>query len=361
MEFQYEGFGLGRRIKNTSRNNWDPLNPDVYLINSPTVLVVGGSGTEGVRGANGNAKIVESLLNYADADAEILSMYYNGKIPTEGMMEFYSRRFARDLFAPLLCSGNVDAACKNMRNVTIFAHSMGGQIVQSMIAELKEMMKKYHYQEADISKILRQIFVVSYGVTMVSSNINHLNIISPADELFADSGETCWKMLIMKLIRTSTLSNEEKHNLTLADLINIPKQDAQYLLNQSLLLDNIKHIREFYNLNNRCYVMQEGKNELRLVTSPLRISHKDHAITQFFRNKDGSQNINATLTGDMVSKCLAYALRCSVKNSIKNSASQNFEPLDLIKLRQGLEKIVAPLNAMPIVEPSNKKEEEHVR
>lgn len=348
MAFYYEGFGLGKRI-NGHANNWEPLNPDVYLINKPTVLVVGGSGTEGIRSANGNAKIIQSLLNSTNTDAELLSLYYNGKTPTPKMLEFYTRRFTRDLFKPLLCGGGNKKlssleACKNMRNVTIFAHSMGGETVYHMIAELQYMMQDLKYTEDVISKVIKQIFVISYGVTMVTPNVNYLNIVSPSDEQFASSGEACWRTLMMKLMRSENLTNAERQRLKPDDIVNIPEQDKQYLLKESFLLDSPKLIREFYNTHERCYIMQEGDNELRLVTSPLRVSHKDHAITQFSQNKDGTPNINATLAGEYVGKCMALALQHSVNNSKINSQTQEFVPFNMNSLRNNLEEAVKPLN-----------------
>lgn len=350
MQIQYEGFGLGRRDKKCE-NCWEPLNPDVYLINKPVVLVVGGSGTEGVRGANGNAKIVQTMLDSLGAKAELLSIYYNGKAPSQGMLEYYSRRFTRDLFAPLLCGGGNSRlstleACKNMRNVTIFAHSMGGETVYNMIAELKTMMQKLDYAEEDISKVIKQIFVVSYGVTMVTPNVNYLNIVSPTDEQFGSSGEACWRDMIKKLMRSEKLTTAERQNLSPEDVVNVPEADKQVLLNMSFLLDTPKLLREFYNTHERCYVMQECDNELRLVTSPLRAGdkHKDHAITQFRRAKDGSRDINATKTGDYVSKCMAYALYHSVSNSQANAQTSEYIPFNMQGLRSNLENIVRPLN-----------------
>ncbi len=348
MNINYEGFGLGRRI-NTHSNNWESLNPDVYLINKPTVLVVGGSGTEGIRSANGNAKIIKSLLDSTNTNAELLSLYYNGKTPSPKMLEYYSRRFTRDLFTPLLCGGGYKKltsleACKNMRNVTIFAHSMGGETVYNMIAELQYMMRNLNYSEDVVSKVIKQIFVISYGVTMVTPNVNYLNIVSPTDEQFASSGEACWRTMLMKLMRSENLTNSEKQKLKPEDIVNISEQDKQSLLKESFLLDTPKLLRDFYNTNQRCYIMQEGENELRLVTSPLRVSHKDHAITQFSRNKDGQQNINATQAGEFVSRCMAGALQYSVNNSIANQEIQQFIPFDMAKLRLGLEEIVKPLN-----------------
>lgn len=356
MEFQYEGFGLGQRVKEVS-NNWIPLNPDVYLINKPTVLVAGGSGTEGVRGANGNAKVVQSLLDYTGTKANLLSIYYNGKSPSPGMFEYYSRRFTRDLFTPLVCRNNqklsVDEACKNMRNLTIFAHSLGGKTVENIIAELQEILKKYDYSDQDINKITKQIFVISYGVTMVSPNVNHLSIISPLDEQFASSGETYWKMMVMKILRSQMLTPTERQNLLPEDIVNISEKDVKILSKINFILDSPKLMREFYNQNERCYVMQEGDNELHLVTSPLRISHRDHPITQFVRSKDGSSNINATKAGDCVSRCMASALQYSVNNSILNEQTHDFIPFDISQLRENLENITRVLNEQNL---NNKKE-----
>lgn len=349
MAFNYEGFGLGRRVNGIS-NNWEPLNPDVYLINKPTVLVVGGSGTEGIRSANGNAKIVKSLLDSTKTEADVLSIYYNGKTPNHKMLEYYTRRFTRDLFMPLICGGGNKRlssleACKNMRNVTIFAHSMGGETVYNMISELQYIMNNLNYSEDVISKVIKQIFVVSYGVTMVTPNVNYLNIVSPMDEQFASSGEACWRTMMMKVMRSENLTTSERQKLKPDEIVNVPESDKKQWLKESFLLDTPKLLREFYTTHERCYVLQEGDNELRLVTSPLRVSHKDHAITQFSRNKDGMPNINATLTGEYVAKCMASALQYSVNNSILNTQSQQFVNLNMLELRNNLEEIVSPLNS----------------
>ncbi len=354
MDFQYEGFGLGQRVKNAT-NNWIPLNPDVYLINKPTVLMIGGSGTEGVRSANGNAKIIQSLLDSTGTNAELLSVYYNGKTPTPGMFEYYTRRFTRDLFTPLLCMGrqklDTETACKNMRNLTIFAHSLGGKTVENILDEMSVIMKRANYTDEEVNKVLKQIFVVSYGVTLVSPKIYYLSVISPADEQFANSGETCWKVLIKKIMRYKMMTPAERQNLPPEAVVNMPEKDMAALSKISFLLDSPKLIREFYNTNEKCYVMQEGDNELQLVTSPLRASHKDHAITHFARTSDGQQNVYATKTGDCVSKCMAAALKYSVDNSAQNAETKELVPFDIAQLRTILEQTALPLNSQHLTTP----------
>ncbi len=357
MDFQFEGFGLGQRI-NSHFNNWLPLNPDVYLINKPTVLVVGGNATTGSFGANGNAKIIQSMLDSTKTKAELLSVYYNGKVYTDGLFEYYCRRFTRDLFTPLLCSGNkklpVEEACKNMRNVTIFAHSLGGKTVENIISEMQDIMKKFNYKDDEISKITKQVFVVSYGITMVQPYINHLSIVSPSDEHFFHSGEFFWNKMIWKLMALEKLTPSDKAKLKPEDIVNIPQKDMEALLKLSYPLDSPRLIKEFYNNNERCYVMQESENQLQLVTSPLRFNHQDHEITQFTRTNDGTQNINATKTGDYVSRCIADALKYSVDNSNINATSDKFIPFSISRLRTNLEAIVQPLNEKTLNMPREK-------
>ena len=119
-------FILGKRIRDDNSNfHWKNLSELDFKINKPSVLVLGGSGTQGDKDANGYAKLAENILGSFSDDVDILSVNYNHSTNEDEEIE----KLVYDLFLPLVSKNNfkinVAQACKNVRKLTILAHCYG--------------------------------------------------------------------------------------------------------------------------------------------------------------------------------------------------------------------------------------------
>lgn len=350
-------FTYGMRVKD-SQNHWQ--NVDVYNINitKPTVLVLGGNGTSTDTLANGSAKVVASMLGVFADDTDLIAVNYNSAADNLAAVDQNCTKLANQIFLPLVSNQckkiNPLVARRNIRQITIFAHCFGDKVANYLMQGLQDILEWLRYSPQERRQICEQVFVVTYGITSFNPHAKVLNVISPCDEMFPKSGHKWWKLLLARM-QGNLADIKRKQQVEPDYAVAINPDDLKYLANIDLNYNqSFGELKQFYQANQRCYVMKM-ENTIHLVPSRLRkdMEH-DHYIKGLTRRADWQPHPNATPAGDIVSKCLACGLCNSVANSLKNNANpQNFEPLDMLELKQQLEQVVYPLNSAPTVYPSS--------
>lgn len=345
MDFDYlksledmDKYIVGRRVSDDSvEHHYERIDLKHYQASNPIVLILGGNGTVTDKAANSYAKNISNLLGVFNGDVDILSVNYNhgdyrGNSPNElevGLITYH-------LLCQLISENNnrldIETACKNMRKITIVAHCFGDYaVVSSIIDKLETFMNRVGYDKYEQEQILKQIFMISYGVYSQNDKVKSLNIISPNDETFEDVAITPWYDLLNNLDKINGIAKDDK------DFFNeIKKIDKSKWL---------KALQRYITDNPRCYVMKNG-DKLSLATGILFKDdfRGDHDISALIRDENWEINNEASYAGDYTSKCFAVSLCHAVANSILNENSPTFIPFDMEELRQILEGIVLPLN-----------------
>ncbi len=345
----YGEFVVGKRVADDNvPNHYKEIDIFSHKISKPTVLIFGGSGVESNALANGSAKIIESLLGVFGEDVDLLSVNYNAGTYNEETMLANIGKIVNNLILPLATNLSKERltvfdACKNMRQVTLFGHCFGDSVITKLTEMLNSRLLQVGYLPQEADKITKSLFAVTFGATTVNDKINYINIISPNDEMFPNSGDRAWEVLANRLKDADKSLPQVKISKEDRDEI-VETVNSYNLLNPRRVFGSGKILQEFYNNNQRCFVLGT-ENGIRLVTSPLYTNGEfDHSIKGLARDANWQESVCATPAGNYVSKCIAAALCNSVANSILNQNSKNYIPFDMSNLQIQLEQIVQPLN-----------------
>lgn len=337
-------FVFVKKIDSNTNAEIEEINLSNYKIDRPLVLILNGSGLENNTQAGKSINVINSLLGDFVLKADVISVNYNKVTYNEDLLDSNISRLVDELFFPLTTSDgkriDTESACKNMRNINIFAHCYGNTVIRLLLERLDEKMETIGYNRTERELIIEQIFAVIFASNYTTSQIKHLNVISPNDKMFVSVGDKLWESMAVKLISGQ---NDIKISLTdkekIIDILNKAKVNGSKQCYVSSKL-----FKDFYEKNDRCYVMQDNRG-LDLVTSPIYTNGRpDHTMSGLARGENGESNVDLTPSGECVSKCISYSLSSSVANSILNNESDIFIPFSIGKLKSKLENIVQPLN-----------------
>lgn len=327
----YFKFVYGQRIVDESvPHHFKEIDLETFLPTKPVVLILGGRGTDDNRIANGYAKIVGSLLGVFENDVILLSANYHRGDEIASYAEPNERKLMTQLFLTAVSHDgkkiDVNEACKNLRQFTIFSHCYGERVMSHVTEIFEDELKHIGYSEEEINKILEQLVMISYGTFATNPRIKNINAISPFDESYT-SGKHIWRMLLSRLDSDQITPNDKKELLEIAELP-----------------DPSRKLKTFYANNHRCYVVRSENNLYLATTQHYQNLEIEHAIKGLSRSEDWQPHKHANVTGDCVSKCLAAALCNSVANSLQNRTSEKHVPFDTDLLQTQLEEIAKQLN-----------------
>ena len=323
-------FTFGRRARLIEKiiNNYEIIDLDTYSADKPIVLVLGGNGTTDDRAANGNAKVVSSMLGIFNDDVDILSVNYNQALGEQYIINNCKELVSKLLIPRVSFNGariDIDKACKNMRNITVFAHCRGVDgVMRRLIPILDQELSNLQYNDIERKQIISQIFMIAYGANYkdVINGVKGMYCLSFTDDMFPKGS--------MHL---------SAHFLNKLDSINMSTMDREllYKIDTSRPIIGVwKQLIYFLKLHRRVYTLQEN-NIIRLFAYGLNqtdnhIWEKDHSIHSLTRDEDWHCHTNASSTGDYVSRCLACVLCNSVANSILNQKHDYWIDFDLDNL-----------------------------
>lgn len=337
MEFQQvifpddilEECSFGQRITSNDKNtkHWLPL--DLQNINTmlPTFLCFGGIATTNSRDANYVAKMVQRITP-VEGNANIISIihsHYMGENAARYFDEDPEELFQRGIhegfqivdaiFLNLLVDkdGNrlmVQDACKNMRNINIFAHCYGHfSTVSYLETALESTMQMLSYTDEEINQLFRAILVVSYESGQIyKSKFTSININSVASEL--------WSKVVLDFPKQ--------------DLKNVKMQGDELnkiLSSEMYLTKNPELVKRF--LSNNKYALYQDDNNIDLYTNGLTTDGTDHDLSTIYRHIDGKMSYYTNETGSAVSDTIGAVLNYGLKNSIKNLKSHYYIPLNI--------------------------------
>ncbi len=327
---------IGKRVLDDStRFHWQDVSLDDFKTDRPIVLIFGGDGTKTDRAANGYAKFVSSMLGVFADEVDIYSVNYRKIFENDDDKRRVQELFVDKIFLPLVSKDGrkiaVEAACKNLRKITLFAHCCGKTNFDFMLNTFLIKCSLLNYSYAQTSKMLEQIFLVSYGIWARESLVPTLNILSPYDQMWAAS-ERSWEELVKRLddVKMSIEDRQKLKELTTDSFMSV--------------LTQIWQMDKFFKQNDRCFVMQD-KNILRLTGSAFHNDRSDdHPLYDLRRQPGWKPTDRVSKTGDYVSRCIGCALCNSVANSLQNQQTKELIPFSLADLKVQLESIVRPLN-----------------
>lgn len=173
MEYYKGSLGLGRRVS-TEDKHWEEVtNPDA-LLGKKVILCLPGNGTKTAKVANGMCKVIANMLSEPVRQAlgeNIYSVYYSqakdalleAGFFNKYLLPFMVKETAYGKSYTEICPDDAlpfDEIKKNMRNLTVFTHSQGSQVIAEFEMYFRQGLKKLGYLDAPRSEIMRQMFVL---------------------------------------------------------------------------------------------------------------------------------------------------------------------------------------------------------
>lgn len=327
-------FTYGRRALDEEGipHNYEIIDINTYKATKPIVLVLGGTATTDDRSANGNAKIVAGMLGGFAKDVDLLTVNYNDAL-NKSYIDDNCSKLTKKLLVPYVADNgkrlDIDTACRNVRNITVFAHCHGVDgIMSKVVPEFTKQLIKLGYNDAERQQILSQIVMVAYGADFcdVIRDVKGVYCLSFGDEKFISGTINASKQLVDKL-----------------DIINMVKTDRDLLKQIDTKKPIFRQVIKFLRYHRRVYSLNEN-NVIRLFAYGLyqtdnHLWDEDHYIMGLTRNEDWSKHENASSTGDCVSRCLACVLCNSVANSIQNNQSTQHIEFDMGDLHENIDNI----------------------
>ncbi len=337
-------FIVGRRLLGTRFKHWERVDLASYNVDKPVVLVLGGDGTREERLANGNAKIIESLLGVFKEDVDLLAVNYNAVPSKQEYLSENCNNLVNNLFMPCVQLEDkridINQACKNMRQFTISTHCFGDfKVFSTMLKIFEENLIKLGYTDNEINKIIEQIFVIGYGSQNIanSKRFKSLYCTSLSDDVMVVEGLALKSDFLNKINEISMSESDKKAFSSVIEYNKTKVSKHHGLAYMSREMEKIfKAKRRVYQLN---YI-----NNINLIAYGLyqtygHIWEADHSMNALARNNDWSANKNVSLTGDCVSRCLACGLCNSVANSLINNNSSKLIEFDMQGLQQQINDI----------------------
>lgn len=312
--------------------NYQNIDINAYNPDKPIVLVLGGSGTIDDYATNGNMKIVSSMLGVFKRDVDIIGVNYNLGL-NKSNIDVNCKELVKNIFVPYVEKDgkrlDIDTACKNVRNVTIFAHCKGVDgIMSRVVPTLTSELIKLGYNDEECKQIISQIVMIAYGADFYDTirDVKGIYFLSFCDETF--------------MCGTVQEANEMLDKL---GVINMVKTDRDFLSQINTNRTISRQIIGFLRSHKRVYNLHED-NIIRLFAYGVyqtddNIWEEDHSIAGMARNDDWSKHENASSTGDCVSRSLACALCNSVANSIQNNQGTQHIEFSMDELHKNIDNI----------------------
>jgi len=245
---------LGKRITDGDfQFNWQEIDLDETseIIDKPIVLVLGGSGTETTRQANGMAKILEGFIGKINEPVDIISVAY-GNLNDSNENENISL-LVEKMLVPLVCENNqrlsLERAMKKMRRINVFSHCAGTSRFDEMLNILTKRMRDLDYSSDEVELILGQVFVLGYAPNdyIKNSKVSQVYIQSIFDESLENSHQRMRNLQLQAKkhkteIKVSPSEFEVEEFETLkeyASRVNDLAQESECLV--SVLCENVLH------------------------------------------------------------------------------------------------------------------------
>ena len=312
--------------------NYKVVDIDAYNPTKPIVLTLGGSGTTDDHATNGNIKILDSMLGVFSKDVDIIGVNYNKGL-NKSYIDDNCTKLVKNLFVPYIESnGNrldIDTACKNMRNITIFAHCRGVDGIMSRVVPiLRSELIKLSYDDAECKQIISQIVMVAYGADYYDTirEVKGVYFLSFSDDMFISGAVHAAREFLDKV-----------------DTVNMVKTDRDLLKQANPRKTQLTQVVKFLRTHKRVYNTYEN-NMIRLFGYGVyetdgEIWQLDHSIIGLSREDDWSKHKSVSSVGDCISRCFASALCNSVANSIQNNQSTQHIEFDMNDLHKNINNI----------------------
>ncbi len=323
---------FGQRITYDKKNpiHWREMDINHINLTKPTILCFGGIGTTNDKDANFVAKMIQRLLGI-NAEANLVSIvhsHYMGETAARYFdedKEEHLRNHIKEsydivdaLFLPIVCDKNgnrlmVQEACRNVRNINIFAHCYGYFSTVNYVEDaLKSTLEMLCYTEDEIRQILKQIFVVSYEAgDIFQTGFSNLNINSVNSEL--------WRDIVLAF---------PERDLSTAEMFD---GEAEKIMASQMYQTKEPALVEKFLRNNKYLLLKEG-NVIDILTNGLTIDKTDHDLSTIYMHQDKSYSYYTNELGRIVSQTIAAALKIALDNSIENNYTTRFKPLDMDKI-----------------------------
>ena len=322
-------FEYGIRKTYMQPNHWLPVSLETYKPEKPVVLVLGGLGTNSERTANGNAKPVQTMLGIFRDKVDLLSVNCNGITDRAEVFEnikylvnnFFIKYVSKD-------GKRLDTvqACKNMRQVCVFAHCYGAyEILASAEKYMQHKFAELGYSHGEVSNILKQIVCISHGTYSDLQDITEINCVSTEDHLMGIYGKSLWNDIAQVVYHGGQINmTEEDKNALLAAHTEL-----------ACFPDNFLKDRP------RCFAYKEREHKLCIATPKLEVGGQDHGT--MFLMRESKEDI-ATDAGDHITQAYTCVLREAVINSIRNTRTTELVEFDFDKIQKEIEHILNQYN-----------------
>ncbi len=309
--------GIGKRIDNPNKHNWESLSLDNLKFERPTVLCLSGDGTVTFEDANGFAKIAENYLQllFKAKDpktgeivkptdkVDILSVKYANNI----LSQEAKQQIANCIFALLVDeNGNrleLEQAKKNMSQLTFFTFCYGHSCLFNIIQKVNVRLQSAGYGENEISAISNACFELCYGHISGVNNIPSVRIHSKEDETFFTEAPlyngTSWKYLDGILLR----KNEPGNLNGLSGCVNATAPSIQ--IESSKLINLHPEMLD-----------EHGVEAIKL--------NKDFNLEPYIDAETGAAY--SSPNAKCVAQMAAWALCKGVENSVQNFESDKYVP-----------------------------------
>ncbi len=329
IRVEYE---FGKRITNDFENtiHWLSVELKDININRPTILCFGGIATTNSRDANYVAKLIQRITP-VEREANLISIIhshfdgdkaasYFDENPDELFVQGYHEacQIVDEIFIPLVTDKEsnrlmIQDACKNIRNINIFAHCYGYFSTVRYIEEaFIDSLKFLSYTDKEISRILRQVFVLSYEPgDIYQTSFSNLSVNSIASEL--------WEDMVLNLPNMNfdniEMQGDEKERILESDMYRTKDPEL---------------VRKFF--RNNKYAIMKDDNHIDIFTNALTIDHTDHDLSTIYRHLPGNMSHYTNELGSITSDTIATAMKLALSNSVDNRFSSKFYPLDMNKM-----------------------------
>ena len=341
-------FKLGHRLEaGTGISTWEDLLFKHLSIDRPTIFVLGGDWTHDPNWANGYVKLVKGLIAGFEKDADIYAIYYDSDTSIN-KRNIDTSEIVESLLNTLIAFKDeeidFERTLKNFRRVNFFTHCYGDVVSENISQQLYERLLEIGLSEKDSRLLLEQMLIISYGIVSFQPFMKSINVISPYDKLFNEISDQYWKFLLSYLDKMDSIAMSEDDKKVLKSI----KADSEKG-NHELVS---KRLREFYSMNQRCFVIQD-RNDIMLAVSALLNQNLDyeseskadeHVIHNIRREEGWKINSKASTASKYLSLILGGALKMSIENSRRNDTQAEFEPIDMTEYAGTFNDVLYKLN-----------------
>jgi len=308
---------------------WKQIFLSEYKPTKPVVLNLPGLGADTFELAYRNTKPVQTMLGVLRDKVDILSVNYNCVSNHEDVFENVDT-LVQHLFATRVIQDgkriSTEQACKNIRQITVFAHCYGAYEIMSDIEKcIRYQFEDLGYSPKEISQILSQIVCISHGTYSNLQSVTEINCVSSYDHLMGIHGNTFW--------------NDVAQMAKKKRIFSMSKEDRKELLNS--YKDAMHFPKNFLSQRQRCFAYSENSHKLCIAAAQLSKGGQDHG-TKFLIRKS-AENL-ATDAGDHINRIYTCVLREAVINSIKNTNNSNFIEFNFEKTKSNIDQILKEYN-----------------